>query len=792
MKYLNQFVTLLLIICTTNILSGQYPNQSVLRLEDIMKGNDFIGHSPFGPFWSIGGDTLFYYHQTDDNWKAELKAFVPATDERINLTPEEILLVKRYPDTFNPFGTTNQIAKVNNKIVYRNPRNNTIQVLYHQADDMRNIELGAGGFGFFFTKGSDWYYHNLVFGNVLQLTKITAQDKPKSDKYPETWLAKEELQLFEYLRDRKEYNDKIKAQRDERELLSEELKPLYIGKNNNLNPVCISLDSRYAFYLKGNRDARENTEVPVWITEDGFVKMDPARAKVGTYPKGQSLFVLDILTRDTFTVDFDRLPGIRTKPDFYRDYHTGADSYNPEFSKPRDILVYQVLSSADGQVIVADLFSADNKDRWIVRLIPDQKAIEVIDHQHDEAWVGGPGIKSWGGGLAFIGDSHDLFYRSEGTGFAHLYIYNCDTKRTKQLTNGNYEVKEVKLSIDHKSFYLQTNKEHYGVYHWYRLYIDDGRWEQLTFKDGKWDLVWDVREKEFAALYSSATEPTELYHQVSEGLWRQLTKSTSTDFQNYTWRTPEYVLIPAMDGAMVPCRLYKPSPDKDKRAAVIFVHGAGYLQNAHKYWSTYYREYMFHNFLVDNGFTVLDMDYRASSGYGRDWRTGIYRHMGGKDLSDHVDGAKYLVKEHNVRPDAIGIYGGSYGGFITLMALFQYPDVFKCGAALRSVTDWAHYNHGYTANILNTPETDPNSFRKSSPIYFAEGLKGPLLILHGMVDRNVQFQDVVRLTQRLIELEKDNWELAVYPVEDHGFTEYKSWLDEYKRIYKLFNQHLID
>ena len=124
--------------------------------------------------------------------------------------------------------------------------------------------------------------------------------------------------------------------------------------------------------------------------------------------------------------------------------------------------------------------------------------------------------------------------------------------------------------------------------------------------------------------------------------------------------------------------------------------------------------------------------------------------------------------------------------------MFTEPDIFAAGAALRSVTDWAHYNHGYTSNILNTPQTDSLAYAKSSPIYYAEGLKGALLICHGMVDTNVHFQDVVRLTQRLIELGKDNWELAVYPVEDHGFTEPASWTDEYKRIYKLFEETLKD
>jgi dipeptidyl aminopeptidase/acylaminoacyl peptidase len=223
---------------------------------------------------------------------------------------------------------------------------------------------------------------------------------------------------------------------------------------------------------------------------------------------------------------------------------------------------------------------------------------------------------------------------------------------------------------------------------------------------------------------------------------------------------------------------------------VVFVHGAGYAQNAHKYWASYYREYMFHNLLASRGYVVLDVDYRASSGYGRNWRTAIYRHMGGKDLDDIVDGAQYLVMKQKVNPKRIGIYGGSYGGFMTLMAMFTSPDTFAAGAALRPVTDWAHYNHPYTANILNEPQADADAYRKSSPIYFAEGLKGALLICHGLVDTNVHVQDSIRLVQRLIELRKDNWQFAPFPVENHGFEQETSWADEYKRILKLFEDNL--
>jgi dipeptidyl aminopeptidase/acylaminoacyl peptidase len=164
--------------------------------------------------------------------------------------------------------------------------------------------------------------------------------------------------------------------------------------------------------------------------------------------------------------------------------------------------------------------------------------------------------------------------------------------------------------------------------------------------------------------------------------------------------------------------------------------------------------------------------------------------MGGKDLDDQVDGAKWLAAHEGVDPKRIGIYGGSYGGFITLMAMFRQPDVFAAGAALRPVSDWSQYNHQYTSGILNLPQSDPEAYRVSSPIYFASGLKGSLLICHGMVDTNVHFEDTVRLVQKLVELHKENWELAVFPVENHGFVQPSSWADEYKRILKLFESKL--
>jgi dipeptidyl aminopeptidase/acylaminoacyl peptidase len=361
------------------------------------------------------------------------------------------------------------------------------------------------------------------------------------------------------------------------------------------------------------------------------------------------------------------------------------------------------------------------------------------------------------------------------------------------LTTGSFEVSDVRLSRDKRFLYFTANEQHPGDYQLYRIPVTGGAQERITTTSGINRATLSPDEKTVAVLYSYSNKPWELFIQDNKPgarMQQVTTLAQSEAFRAYPWRDPEIVTFTARDGATVYARLYKPATPHPAKPAVIFVHGAGYLQNVHKGWSTYSREYMFHNLLADQGYTVLDIDYRGSEGYGRDWRTGIYRHMGGKDLTDQVDGAAYLVKTHGVDAKRVGIYGGSYGGFITLMGMFTQPEVFAAGAALRSVTDWAHYNHGYTSNILNEPFMDSMAYRKSSPIYYAEGLKGHLLMCHGMVDVNVHFQDIVRLTQRLIELGKENWELAVYPVEDHGFVEPSSWADEYKRILKLFETTL--
>jgi dipeptidyl aminopeptidase/acylaminoacyl peptidase len=455
--------------------------------------------------------------------------------------------------------------------------------------------------------------------------------------------------------------------------------------------------------------------------------------------------------------------------------------------------------SADGSLAIAHVRAGNNKDRWLVAIDAESGKTRVVDALHDDAWVRevggfGPNDPSFG----FLPDQKHVWFLSERDRWMHLYSVDASAAgaAAQQLTQGAWEIDSVALSQDRTKFYINSTEAHPGERHVYSMPVAGGARTKITSMTGSSAGEVSPDDSTLGLVYSYSNKPHEMYLMPNRAgaAATQVTTTPTDEWRSFKWVDPQLITYKTRDGAEVYARLFTPEMMGAKRdpaaPAVVFVHGAGYAQNAHKYWASYYREYMFHNLLASRGYVVLDPDYRASSGYGRDWRTAIYRHMGGKDLDDVVDGAKYLVDKEKVNAKHIGVYGGSYGGFITLMAMFTSPDTFAAGAALRPVTDWSHYNHNYTANILNEPQNDAEAYRKSSPIYFAEGLKGALLICHGMVDTNVLFQDSVRLVQRLIELRKENWSVAPFPVENHGFEDETSWADEYKRILKLFDDNL--
>lgn len=803
------FCFFLLITIAQNIIAQK--TLSPLTVEKIMRDPKWMGTSPSNIYWSNDGKYLFFSWNPDKSASDSLYYIT-----KDNLTPRKAP-VALWQNSLRATSVVYNIAHTlftyskNGDIFLTDIKSGKEKRITQTTDYESNPLFSFNETKIVYSKNQNLFAWDINDGSTIQLTNFQKGTPPATETKPanprrgqvsreekkdnlnaeEKWLQKDQLQNFNVLKSRKEKRD-LTDSLNKLFPKEKELKSIYVD-DKNINDVTISPDGKFVTYrlYKAPSDAK-NTIIPNYVTESGFTQDIPGRTKVGAPQGTYEFFIFDTKKDTIIHVKTDQIPGINDLPDYAKDY----PSKDTSKKKPqeRSVIMNGPFWNEKGTSAVVDIRSLDNKDRWIMLLDASNGKLKLLDRQRDEAWVGGPGVGySFGGGNEGWIDENTFWFQSEASGYSHLYKVNISSGEKTALTSSKYEVQEAQLSFNKKYFYITTNEVHPGEQQFYRLPITASKAERITTMTGANQITISPDEKQIAILYSYSNKPWELFIQENKPATKaqQITSlAMSDEFKSYPWRDPELITFTASDGATVYARLYKPAIQNAAKSAVIFVHGAGYLQNAHKWWSYYYHEYMFNNLLADNGYTVLDIDYRGSAGYGRDWRTAIYRHMGGKDLSDNVDGAKYLVEKLGVDPKHIGLYGGSYGGFITLMAMFTTPDVFAAGAGLRSVTDWAHYNHGYTSDILNEPFTDSIAYKQSSPIYFAEGLKGHLLMCHGMVDENVHFQDIVRLSQRLIELGKDNWELAVYPMEDHGFVEPSSWTDEYKRIFKLFQMYL--
>lgn len=746
-----------------------------------MAGNAFIGPQPSDFVW--GSDETVYFKWNPDNNLIDKYYSYSINENKIERLMFDQGIIHPLNGLLEDDDENNAYFKFATSVYRKNKKGTT--AIYSTQENYEVVRISNEKM--IIRQAQNLFALSFSNGSFIQLTNFNEGKNPTATTENDTFLEQQQEELFEIIRSS---NAKKAAKKEYREQINPtRLNPFYLNKWV-LESVEISEDLERLAFIKSKYPKNTTTTYIDYITADGKAKAKQARAKVGTANPQHELFTWNLKKNTYVQVDFSALSDLHRVPLFYEIYpEKKIENYT------KDLIYHLHGMNALGDKCLVEIKSYDNKDRWIGYVDMNSSEFVELNHQHDEKWIGGPGITGWNmvpGTVGWIGD--DCFYfQSEESGYSHLYMCHTDTKKTSALTKGKFEIHNAELSQDKSQFYITANKNHPGNREFYTLNIEDKTLTPVLTKDGNHDVKVSPNEKWLLVRYSFKNKPWELYlapNKPNTEL-KKITDSQSEKFRSYNWREPEVITFNASDGQPVHARIYEPTADKKNGAAVLFVHGAGYLQNAHNWWSGYYREYMFNNLLCDLGFTILDVDYRASKGYGRDFRTDIYRHMGGKDLSDHVDARKHLITNYGIDENRIGIYGGSYGGFISIMALLTEPGKFECAAAVRSVTDWAHYNHPYTSNILNTPSEDPVAFEQSSPIYFAHNLEDRLLMLHGMVDDNVQYQDVVRLSQRFIELGKKDWDLVGYPIEPHGFKETSSWVDEYGRILKLFQEELL-
>ena len=752
-------------------VAAQDPKPFDFSIKNIMRGPELYGRQPDNIRWSADSKWIYFtWLEPGTDWREtpkqfRVRAIAGAKPERVSI-PQIDSTGSRFARSERSHNGRYSVVEFNGDLYINDLTTGTTRRLTQTVEAERNPQFSANDREIFFVRSNNIYAIDLSSGFLRQVTDIRPGPAPTDSAKAvgqRGRLEQQQRDLFESVRDRIRADSIARAERLQRDSLA--LKPVYLQTGEQVMDFSIApTGSSVLITTRIPAAGPRTTDIPQYVTRSGYTEELRVRTKVGdTEQKGRIALIslpaavvtwLKPFSSDTTTANFTLLG--------WNDTGTRG-------------LIYA--------------FSGDNKSRLLQTVDPTGK-ISTLETARDTAWIGGPCSECGG----WYDQGRRIWYVSEADGFSHLYTIAPDGTGRQQLTKGRWEVRDVALSPDRRWFYLQTSEVSPFEQHLYRMPAAGGPMERITGKSGRHTAVVSPDGQLVADVYSYVNRPPDLFllRDRPGAEMAQLTVSPSAEWLSFPWIVPELVMIPASDGVQVPAHIYKPSDmhAQPNGAAVIFVHGAGYLHNVGNFWSEYPREYMFNQFLASKGYTVLDLDYRGSDGYGRDWRTAIYRHMGGRDLQDQVDASRYLNATYHVDPERIGIYGGSYGGFITLMALFTEPKHFGAGAALRSVTDWAHYNQGYTSDILNLPQNDTLAYRQSSPIYFAEGLEDPLLMAHGMVDTNVHFQDIVRLTERFIELGKTRWELAAYPVEDHAFVRPSSWADEYRRIFELFERYL--
>ena len=445
--------------------------------------------------------------------------------------------------------------------------------------------------------------------------------------------------------------------------------------------------------------------------------------------------------------------------------------------------------------------SEDFRDLELWCWSPD--AWRIVFRDHDPRWLGGPA-----GGARWSADGRVLLVPSESLeasttpGRCQLFAVDPDDGSLRQLTAVRGELSRFVPLADGGVVFTASDEDPARRYlGWIPADVVRGEREaeptRLRAPAGFNGSPLPSRDGSTVVfVHEQLGRPAELWatRVGSDEPAVQLTDTVPEAFEQLDLVLPEKLQVVDGAGTTVHSHVYLPRstdlerPDRP-RPCVVFIHGAGYLQNVTDSLTEYEVNFLFHSRLAEMGYVVVDVDYRGSRGYGNDFRTGIQHHMGGLDLDDVHLVVDELIERRVIDADRVGAYGGSYGGFLTLMALFTAPERWTCGAALRSVTDWRTYHPGYTQPRLGRPSTHPEAYERSSPLDHAEKLEDPLLILHGLVDANVFAQDSIRLIEKLIDHGLD-FDAMLYPSQGHGFRDGMHWLDEYGRIERFLIEHL--
>ncbi len=396
--------------------------------------------------------------------------------------------------------------------------------------------------------------------------------------------------------------------------------------------------------------------------------------------------------------------------------------------------------------------------------------------------------------LHFLKQNNQFIWASEKDGFKHLYLFGQDGKLVRQLTEGDWVVEEVRAIDEDKGvIYFTGRKDTPLESHLYSVTLKGGDISRISEREGFHEINFAADGSIFVDEFSTANRPPQVsLHQASG---KQITWLEENKLDNEhpltpyldSWNEPEFGTLTTPDDATLYYRLYKPEDTSTKRPAIVFLYGGPHAQVVTNKWGG--NRGLLMQYWVDQGYVVFSIDNRGSNYRGKGFEDPIYKKMGTVEVDDQVEGVKFLRSLDYVDPERIGVHGHSYGGYMTLMTMFKAGEYFKAGVSGAPVTDWRLYDTHYTERYMGNPAKDDDAYTHSSVFPYADGLKGPLLIYHGMADDNVLFTHSTRLYKHLQDMAKP-FETMDYPGKKHSIRGKQTGTHLYKTITNFFNRNL--
>ena len=466
---------------------------------------------------------------------------------------------------------------------------------------------------------------------------------------------------------------------------------------------------------------------------------------------------------------------------------TGKDTW-VDLGEDKDIYFARGNWMSDSQTFTYQWQTRDQQTLELRAFNTQSKTQSVLLTETSPTWI------NLHDDLYFLGARNQFVWASERDGFKHLYLYNNDGSLVSQLTKGNWVVDDVEaIDLKNNLIYFSGRKDTPLESHLYSVTLDGKDITRITEAGAYHHVAFSRDASIFIDRFSTANTPAQVSLNTAAGeriTWLEenaVVEGHPLHPYMEDWTAPEFGTIQTKDGAELQYRLYKPENVEKKHPVIVYLYGGPHAQVVTNSWGGNRGLLMQH--WVDQGYVVFSIDNRGSNYRGKAFEDPIYKRMGFIEVEDQVAGVEFLRTLPYVDADRIGVYGHSYGGYMTLMSMFKAGDHFAAGVSGAPVTDWRLYDTHYTERYMGNPVTDDDAYTASSVFPYAKDLKGPLLIYHGMADDNVLFTHSTMLYKHLQDLAIP-FETMDYPGKKHSIRGKQTGIHLYKTITNFFNRNL--